>query len=84
MLGAPEADASRLQDWSSLIQRQFDIQALGTQVPQLEQAAAEVYDYVEELLTRRAAQPGDDLLTALLTAEEAATGCRTPNASTSS
>jgi cytochrome P450 len=71
VLGAPEADAPRLQDWSSLIQRQFDIQALSTQVPQLEQAATEVYDYVEELLTRRAAQPGDDLLTALLTAEEA-------------
>jgi cytochrome P450 len=71
VLGAPEADAPRLQDWSSLIQRQFDIQALSTQVPQMEQAAAEVYDYVEDLLTSRAAQPGDDLLTALLTAEEA-------------
>jgi cytochrome P450 len=71
VLGAPESDAPLLQDWSSLIQRQFDIQALGTQVPQLEQAAAEVYDYVEALLTSRAAQPGDDLLTALLTAEEA-------------
>jgi len=70
VLGAPEADAPRLQDWSSLIQRQFDIQALSTQVPQLEQAAVEVYDYVEDLLTSRAAQPGDDLLTALLTAEE--------------
>ncbi|HSR84372.1 MAG TPA: cytochrome P450 [Streptosporangiaceae bacterium] len=70
VLGAPEADAPRLQDWSSLIQRQFDIQALSTQVPQLEQAAIEVYDYVEDLLTSRAAQPGDDLLTALLTAEE--------------
>lgn len=71
VLGAPEADAPQLQDWSSLIQRQFDIQALSTQVPQLEQAAVEVYDYVEDLLTSRAAQPGDDLLTALLTAEVA-------------
>ncbi len=51
MLGAPQTDAPRLQDWSSLIQRQFDIQALTTQVPELERAAAEVYDYVEELLT---------------------------------
>ncbi len=31
VLGAPEADAPRLQDWSSLIQRQFDIQALSAQ-----------------------------------------------------
>ena len=71
VLGAPEADAPRLQDWSSLIQRQFDIQALATQVPDMERAAAEVYDYVEDLLTTRAAHPGPDLLTALLSAEEA-------------
>jgi cytochrome P450 len=70
VLGAPEADAPQLQEWSSLIQRQFDIQALGSQVPEMERAAAEVYDYVEDLLTRRATEPGDDLLTALLTAEE--------------
>jgi cytochrome P450 len=71
VLGAPEEDAHRLQVWSSLIQRQFDIQALGTQLAEMEQAAGEVYDYVENLLTQRAAQPGDDLLTALLAAEEA-------------
>jgi cytochrome P450 len=71
VLGAPEADAPRLQVWSGLIQRQFDIQALGTQLGELEQAAVEVYDYVENLLTVRTTQPGDDLLTALLSAEEA-------------
>ncbi len=71
VLGAPEADAGRLQVWSTLIQRQFDIQALGTQLAELEQAAVEVYDYVENLLTMRARQPGDDLLTELLSAEEA-------------
>ncbi len=31
----------------------------------------EVYAYVEALLTRRRAEPGDDLLTSLLAAEEA-------------
>jgi cytochrome P450 len=71
VLGAPEADAPRLQVWSGLIQRQFDIQALGTQLAELEQAAVEVYEYVENLLTVRTTQPGDDLLTALLSAEEA-------------
>ena len=71
VLGAPEADAPQLQAWSSLIQRQFDIQALGSQLPDLERAAAEVYDYVERLLTMRAADPGDDLLTELLAAEQA-------------
>jgi len=71
VLGAPEADAPRLQVWSTLIQRQFDIQALSTQLAELEQAAAEAYDYIENLLTQRAGQPGDDLLTQLLGAEEA-------------
>jgi cytochrome P450 len=71
VLGAPEADAPQLQQWSSLVQRQFDIQALGSQLPELEQAAIELYDYVEKLLAMRARQPGDDLLSALLAAEEA-------------
>ena len=71
VLGAPEQDAPRLQVWSTLIQRQFDIQALGTQLAELEQAAAQAYDYIEDLLIQRASQPGDDLLTQLLAAEEA-------------
>jgi cytochrome P450 len=71
VLGAPEADAPQLQQWSSLVQRQFDIQALGSQLAELEQAATELYDYVEKLLAMRARQPGDDLLSALLAAEEA-------------
>jgi cytochrome P450 len=71
VLGAPLADAQRLHDWSSLVQRQFDIRALADQVPEMERAVTEVYAYVEELLTQRRSQPGDDLLTALLTAEEA-------------
>src|SRR5262252_8586474 len=71
VLGAPQADAPQLQVWSSLIQRQFDIQALSTQVAEMERAAVEVYDYVEGLLVQRRSQPGEDLLTALLAAEEA-------------
>jgi cytochrome P450 len=71
VLGAPLADAPALHDWSTMVQRQFDIQALGTQVPEMERAVTEVYDYVEDLLTRRRTEPGDDLLTSLLTAEEA-------------
>ena len=71
VLGAPVADAPALHDWSSLVQRQFDIQALATQVPEMERAVTEVYAYVEELLALRRTAPGDDLLTALLNAEEA-------------
>jgi cytochrome P450 len=71
VLGAPQADAPRLHEWSSWVQRQFDIQALTSQVPEMERAVTEVYAYVEALLTRRRAEPGDDLLTSLLAAEEA-------------
>jgi len=71
VLGAPLEDAPALHDWSSLVQRQFDIRALDSQVPEIERAVTEVYGYVEDLLNSRPARPGADLLTSLLTAEEA-------------
>ncbi len=70
VLGAPDRDAGRLHEWSSLVQRQFDIKALATQVPQIERAVVEVGEYVEALLQQRRAKPGDDLITALLAAED--------------
>jgi cytochrome P450 len=71
VLGAPQADAPRLHEWSSWVQRQFDIRALTSQVPEMERAVTEVYAYVEALLASRRDGPGDDLLTSLLAAEEA-------------
>src|SRR5215472_9997320 len=70
VLGAPDRDAPRLHEWSSLVQRQFDVTALASQVPEIERAVTEVQDYVEALLQRRRAEPGDDLITALLAAED--------------
>jgi cytochrome P450 len=70
VLGAPDRDAPRLHEWSSLVQRQFDVTALASQVPEIERAVTEVRDYVEALLQRRRAEPGDDLITALLAAED--------------
>jgi cytochrome P450 len=66
VLGAPLTDAGRLHDWSTWVQRQFDITALASQLPQMERAVAEVYQYVEALLARRGGSPADDLVTALL------------------
>jgi cytochrome P450 len=71
VLGAPREDAARLHEWSNWVQRQFDIKALSSQVAGMERATAEVYAYVEALLDRRRAEPGDDLLTSLLAAEDA-------------
>jgi cytochrome P450 len=70
VLGAPDRDAPRLHEWSSLVQRQFDIRALATQVPEIERAVTELQGYVETLLRQRRAAPGEDLITALLAAED--------------
>jgi cytochrome P450 len=69
VLGAPAQDADRLHEWSGWVQRQFDIRSLSTDLARIEQATAESYGYVEALLERRAAEPADDLISALLAAE---------------
>jgi cytochrome P450 len=71
VLGAPEEDASRLHEWSHWVQRQFDIRALAGDLARIEQATAELYDYVETLLAQRRTVPADDLLSILLAAREA-------------
>ena len=70
VLGAPVADAPKLHHWSNMVQRQFDIQALSTQIPDIEQAAIEAQEYVTRLLDDRKTDPGDDLISSLLEAEE--------------
>jgi cytochrome P450 len=80
VLGAPDRDAARLHEWSSLVQRQFDVTALASQVPEIERAVTEVQDYVEALLRRRRSEPGDDLVTALLAARTDAAGDRLSHA----
>jgi cytochrome P450 len=69
VLGAPQADAPRLQEWSTLVQRQFDIKALASEPERIEKAAGELYGYVGALLDLRRREPSDDLLTTLLAAE---------------
>lgn len=70
VLGAPVTDAPKLHHWSNMVQRQFDIQALATQIPDIERAAVEARQYVTELLESRKASPGDDLISTLIQAEE--------------
>ncbi len=71
VLGAPESDAPRLHEWSNRVQKQFDIQALAGELPMIEKALDEVYEYVEALLRDRRAHPADDLVSNLLAAEDA-------------
>ena len=69
VLGAPQRDAMRLHEWSTWVQKQFDIRALEREPGRIEQAVSEVYEYVDALLARRRGEPSDDLLSALLSAE---------------
>jgi cytochrome P450 len=70
VLGAPQQDAGRLQEWSSWVQRQFDIRALGSNRDDIERAVIEVQDYVTVLLKDRQAAPADDLISELLAARD--------------
>jgi cytochrome P450 len=70
VLGAPVADAPKLYHWSNMVQRQFDLQALSTQIPDIERAAVEAHEYVTRLLDDRKTDPGDDLISSLLAAED--------------
>jgi hypothetical protein len=69
VLGAPVADAPKLFHWANMVQRQFDIQALSTQIPDIERAVEESYDYVEALVADRQANPKDDLISMIAAAE---------------
>jgi cytochrome P450 len=74
VLGAPHQDAVRLHTWSTWVQRQFDIKALGTNPDDIERAVTEVQEYVTDLLEARRAAPAGDLISELLTAREKGEG----------
>jgi cytochrome P450 len=69
VMGAPLEDAPRLHHWSNWIQRQFDAGSLMTERDLIEKAVAEFYAYEGELIASRRAEPGDDLISALIQAE---------------
>jgi cytochrome P450 len=69
VMGAPLQDAEQLWDWSNLIQRQFGM-SLAEERPQIEQAVTDFYAYAAALLDRRRADPGEDLISTLIAAEQ--------------
>jgi cytochrome P450 len=70
VIGAPLEDAERLHELSNLLQAQFDAIALTTRREEVERAAVEFEDYVEQLVADRRERPGDDLVSKLIAAEE--------------
>jgi cytochrome P450 len=70
VMGAPLADAPRLHHWSNMIQRQFDAVAMASEIEPITKAVEEFYDYAEQLVRARRADPSDDLIAKLIAAEE--------------
>ena len=70
VMGAPLDDAERLWEWANLIQGQFDPIKVANELPAIERAALEFVDYTRELMRQRRDEPGDDLISELLAAEE--------------
>lgn len=70
VMGAPLEDAPRLHHWSNWIQRQFDAISMTEQKPAIERAVAEFYEYAWGLVRARREQPGEDLISLLIAAEE--------------
>jgi cytochrome P450 len=70
VVGAPVEDAPELHRLSNLLQGQFDAIAVMTRRAELEQAAAEFDSYVRRLVDERRSSPGDDLVSAMIAAEQ--------------
>jgi cytochrome P450 len=69
LLGAPREDWERFSGWATDIFRLFN-QNLAEDLPAIERASGELDEYVRALVERRRSDPGDDLLSALIAAEE--------------
>jgi cytochrome P450 len=70
VMGVPLSDAPRLHHWSNWIQRQFDAGSLVSERALIEEAVQEFYEYEDAFISQRRERPGDDLISALITAEQ--------------
>jgi cytochrome P450 len=71
MLGMPRADTGQLRDWSRALTRGLD-PSLTTEEDEAATAAGQaMFAYVGQVVADKRKDPGDDVLTALIEAEEA-------------
>jgi cytochrome P450 len=70
VMGAPLDDAPKLHRWSNLIQRQFDGPSLLHERQAIDDACGEFYEWAGALIDRRKGDPGDDLISTLIAAEQ--------------
>ncbi len=70
LLGWPEADRHLLRPWSQAIVRMYEVERTEADEVAARSAAQDFAAYVEELASRRADHPGEDLLSDLVAARD--------------
>jgi cytochrome P450 len=70
MLGVPVADADKLREWSGLIVRSLEPLVDPDTIRAIADASDLMFDHVSELIAQKRKDLGDDLLSALISAEE--------------
>ncbi|MEV6972903.1 cytochrome P450 [Kitasatospora sp. NPDC093806] len=70
MLGVPESDRHLLRPWSADITGMFELNPSEETARRAVTASIEFSDYLRELIRARRAAPGEDLVTALIQAQE--------------
>ena len=70
LLGAPDEDRERFRTWARLIAAYLGAWSADDVPPQVSAAAVEMAEYMGALLDRRRREPGEDLISTLLLAEE--------------
>ena len=69
MLGVPQEDQERFNEWSNIVSLIVDPLLDDQQVHRVQQAVDEVFSYFEAVAEERRRDPKDDLVSALVTAE---------------
>ena len=70
LLGVPEDERDLLRPWSQAIVKMYEVDRTPAQEQEARTASREFAAYVDDLAERRAATPGDDLLTDLVNARD--------------